>query len=160
MKKLLFIFALAVAIVIACTETKQKSVSSEFDLDEGRKAVDADNAKYMEEVRNGDTVALAEHYHPDGLIMPPNTEAVGKDKVAEMWGMMKRFGVAALKMNTNDLVGQGDLMVETGTFELLAEGDSSLDKGKYIVVWKKDGETWKIYRDIINSNIPAAQAAH
>jgi len=29
-----------------------------------------------------------------------------------------------------------------------------LDKGKYIVIWKKvDGE-WKYYRDIFNSDLP------
>jgi ketosteroid isomerase-like protein len=49
--------------------------------------------------------------------------------------------------------------VETGTFEwTLApkNGLAAKDKGKYLTVWKRqmDG-TWKIVRDINNSDLPA-----
>jgi ketosteroid isomerase-like protein len=35
-----------------------------------------------------------------------------------------------------------------------------MDVGKYIVVWKRDGADWKIYRDMWSSNSqPQAPAA-
>ncbi len=36
--------------------------------------------------------------------------------------------------------------------------NKSLDKGKYVVVWKKQNGNWKMYRDIWNSNMPAPGA--
>jgi ketosteroid isomerase-like protein len=35
-------------------------------------------------------------------------------------------------------------------------GDSGKvnDRGKYIVIWRKVGGQWKLYRDIFNTNMP------
>jgi ketosteroid isomerase-like protein len=30
------------------------------------------------------------------------------------------------------------------------------DKGKYIVVWKKEDGKWKLHRDLSNSDLPVA----
>jgi hypothetical protein len=30
-----------------------------------------------------------------------------------------------------------------------------LDRGKYVVIWKRDGAAWRIHRDIWNSSMPA-----
>ena len=42
--------------------------------------------------------------------------------------------------------------IEVGTYVLKGEGGAVADEGKYIVVWKKDGKAWKLYRDIFNSS--------
>jgi ketosteroid isomerase-like protein len=39
---------------------------------------------------------------------------------------------------------------------MFAADNKSLDKGKYVAVWKKENGTWKMYRDIWNSNMSAA----
>jgi hypothetical protein len=31
-----------------------------------------------------------------------------------------------------------------------------LDKGKYIVIWKKEDGTWKLHRDIWTTSVPPA----
>ena len=59
-----------------------------------------------------------------------------------------------LKLTTQDLTGNAELLVETGMFEVIGAGNKTLDKGKYIVVWKPENDGWKIYRDIGNSNLP------
>lgn len=30
------------------------------------------------------------------------------------------------------------------------------DRGKYLVIWNRDGATWKLHRDIWNTSMPAA----
>jgi ketosteroid isomerase-like protein len=50
-------------------------------------------------------------------------------------------------------------MTETATYDLQVANNQSLDKGKYIVVWKQDNGTWKMNRDIFNSDMPPAPMA-
>jgi ketosteroid isomerase-like protein len=32
-----------------------------------------------------------------------------------------------------------------------------IDKGKYIVLWKKEDGKWKLFRDCYNSDLPAVK---
>ncbi|WP_405030146.1 hypothetical protein [Mycoplana sp. BE70] len=42
---------------------------------------------------------------------------------------------------------------EIGTYELGYSTDKPVDeKGKYVVVWKKAGDDWKVMADIFNSD--------
>ena len=40
---------------------------------------------------------------------------------------------------------------EVGRY-ILGAGGQTADVGKYIVIWKNDGGTWKLHRDIFNSD--------
>jgi hypothetical protein len=46
---------------------------------------------------------------------------------------------------------------EVGTYAMLGADGKELDRGKYIVIWKKEGNAWKIHRDIWNTSMPAAR---
>ena len=43
-----------------------------------------------------------------------------------------------------------------GSVNKLFAGDAVADEGKYVVVWKRIGEHWRIYKDIFNSDLPQA----
>jgi ketosteroid isomerase-like protein len=47
-----------------------------------------------------------------------------------------------------------DMAYEIGTYSLGFNGSQGpvKDEGKYVVVWKKDGDAWKAAADIFNSN--------
>ena len=111
-----------------------------------------------EEVRRGDSTAMAAHYTSDAIVMPPNSQPVKGNDIVKFWGSMVRMGVKDLKLNITDISGDGDVYAETGTLELFGANNKSLDKGKYVVVWKKENGNWKMYRDIWNSNLPAPGA--
>ena len=132
------------------------SDTTKFDLSAARSWIENDNAKFAEEVKRGDSAAVAAHYASDALVMMAHSEpAKGKD-IASTWGQVSRMGIKDMKITTVDLTGNADLLAETGTYELYGEGNKLLDKGKYVVVWKQENGTWKIYRDIGNTNLPAA----
>ena len=110
-----------------------------------------------DEVRRGDSTAMAAHYSSDAIVMPSNSEPViGKD-ILSFWGGALRMGVKDLKLDITDISGDGDIYVETGNLELFGADNKLLDRGKYIVVWKKENGNWKMYRDIWNSNLPLTQ---
>ena len=108
-----------------------------------------------EEVRRGDSTAMAAHYSSDAIVMPSNSEPVKGNDILSFWGGALRMGVKDLKLDITDISGGGDMYAETGNLELFGADNKLLDKGKYVVVWKKEDGSWKMYRDIWNSNLPA-----
>ena len=36
-----------------------------------------------------------------------------------------------------------------------ADGGVVADRGKYIVIWKNEGGSWKLHKDIFNTSQPA-----
>ena len=159
-KSILFIFLLMPAIFfVACndsasTDNKMSSKDSTGDNSESVKEhIKKEASNFEEDIKKGDSNALAAHYGAEAMVMPPNSEPVKGNDIVHLWGGAIKMGVKDLKLNITDIAGGGDLYSETGTYEMLGAENKSLDKGKYIVVWKKDNGNWKIYRDIWNSNV-------
>lgn len=110
--------------------------------------------QFSEEMQRGDSNALAAHYAEDGLIMPPNSEEVKEKDIAAVWGEAIRMGVKDIKLHTSDISGGGDVYAETGAYEMIGTDNKTIDKGKYLTVWKRENNGWKIYRDIWNTSMP------
>jgi hypothetical protein len=51
------------------------------------------------------------------------------------------------------------IATEVGAYELKGKGGKVLDHGKYIVVWRREGERWKLLRDMFSTNVPPAPTA-
>ena len=136
------------------TETTTASTDSTttFDLSAARKEIEADNTKFMDDVKKNDTNALAGYYHSEGRLMLSNGPSLAGKDISSGWGSFARTGGRELRVTTEDVVGNEDLLVETGAYEMLGDNNVSIDKGKYVVVWKKENGKWKIFRDIANSN--------
>jgi ketosteroid isomerase-like protein len=159
----LLLIAGAMAFVTSCQENATErtgdntmadsTAAASFDLGKARSWVEADNAKFMDEVKKGDSNALGAHYGPDAWLMFDNSEPVKGAAIASAWGGAIRSGMKELKITTEDLIGNAEMLVETGMFEVIGNGNKTLDKGKYVVVWRPEGDGWKIYRDIGNSNM-------
>ena len=132
--------------------------STSHDDDSVKAHIKKEALNWGEEVRRGDSTAMAAHYASDAIVMPSNSEPVKGNDIIKFWGSVLRMGVKDLKLNISDISGDGDVYAETGTLELFGADNKSLDKGKYVVVWKKENGNWKMYRDIWNSNLPAPGA--
>lgn len=163
-KSILFFLSSMLAIsFIACntSSTDNKPAAKDSTISDNKSVEDyirSDDSKFEEQIRNGDSVALASHYASDALVMPPNSEEVKGNNIAALWGAVLRMGVKDFKLTITDVTGGGDLYVETGHYEVFGAEKKSLDKGKYVAVWKNENGTWKMYRDIWNSNMTAAPA--
>ena len=57
------------------------------------------------------------------------------------------------------MFGGKDGVTETGTYEMFVDKNVSVDKGKFIVLWKQVDGKWKMHRDIWNSDMPVPAAA-
>ncbi|MGZ8541219.1 MAG: YybH family protein [Chitinophagaceae bacterium] len=162
-------FKLLIAFIIifgagcntASTDTKTADAaetkdSPAFDLTTARSVIGAENAKFMDAFKKGDSVAVASTYSDDAVLLPPNSEPVSKAGITSMWGSFMGMGVKDVKLVSDDIAGNAEIISETGHFEIYAAENKMIDKGKYVVVWKPVNGVWKMYRDIWNTSMAAA----
>ena len=151
MKKLLFSTFIAASIFACKSETK-----APFDLANAKKEIEAANHEVSEFMAKGDSAGLASCYGTEGVLMLNNMPAIkGKENLTKVWGGFINAGIGAIELNTIEVWGDENFITEEGTFVLKAKDSTQLDKGKYLVLWKKENGKWRFHRDISNSDLPA-----
>jgi ketosteroid isomerase-like protein len=120
------------------------------------KIIKANNKALGAEVAAGNAAAIGKMYAKGAMLMPTGAGILKGKDIAGFWQGAINAGIkgATLKSKEVEVLG-GSTAVEVGTYVLTGEGGAVADEGKYIVVWKKDGKAWKLYRDIFNSSRPA-----
>ena len=105
-------------------------------------------------VSNGDASGVASCYTDDAQLMAPNADLVtGKQEIQNAMQGFVDAGINRISLESTEIEGFGNMAFEVGKYVLSVE-EQVIDNGKYIVIWKKVGEDWKLHRDIFNSNIP------
>ncbi len=119
-------------------------------------AIAAGNAKFMEAFSRGDAAGVAQLYSEDGAVLPPNADILrGRAAIQAFWQGAMDMGVKAVALTTIEVEDQGPAAVEVGQYALRGEAGQVLDKGKYVVFYKRMEGEWKLHRDIWNSSVPA-----
>ena len=148
-------FALAVALVVAATSVGR---SEEAGTDSARAAIEQVNARFSQAIARGDAQAIAKLYTEDAILLPERGEMVkGRQAIGEFWKTAMDDGVKSVTVTTLDVGGSGDLAHEVGTvlLTLQAEGrPPATASAKFVVVWKREADGWKIHRDIWNDPPP------
>jgi uncharacterized protein (TIGR02246 family) len=124
-----------------------------------RAAIEAANAQWMAKFHQADSAGLAALYTANGQLFPANSNIVsGTQAIARFWQGAFDAGIKKAKLVTIEAEGHGDTAHEVGTYTLMGEGDTVLDSGKYVVVWKRQDGQWKLHRDIWNTSQPASKS--
>ena len=114
--------------------------------------IEAVNAKWVECFNKGDFAGVALLYTDDATAFPPGSGMVkGRAGIEAMWkGMAEKVGDP--KLTTLDVKTLGPSAArEIGTFSLKTKGSPPQEiSGKYVVVWEKVGNDWKLATDIWN----------
>lgn len=127
--------------------------------DKLRLEIEAANAEWAKQYNAGNAAGVTALYTDDAKAMPPNGDFVtGKAGITAVWQGMMDSGAKSGKLTTVEVMGSGDSVTEVGTYEVMDKDGKTIDKGKYMVHWKKVGSAWKLHRDIWNSSMPAAPA--
>ena len=125
-----------------------------------RAAIEEAGSKFSALVAKGDAAGLAAMYATDGQVLPPNSDIVsGAPAIQQLWQGVIDAGIKGLTFTTLDVTERGDLASETGRYEMSGAEGKVLDRGKYVVVWKREGGRWKLHRDIFNTSLPAPAPA-
>lgn len=103
-----------------------------------------------------DLAGVVDMYAPDATLMPPNSPAAQGPAIKAVWtGLLGAPGLK-LVLKSEQVTVAGDLATERGSYVLNITGAPE-DRGKYVVVWKKTGGTWKAFHDIFNSDLAPAK---
>jgi len=122
-----------------------------------RSAIEEANSRFSQAYNQGDTSTLASLYDADAVILPPNApESRGNEQIAGSFAQeIEQMQPSELRLNTQEVEVAGDFAFEMGAYTARIGALNTVDEGKYLVVWKKQADgSWKLYRDIWNSNLP------
>jgi ketosteroid isomerase-like protein len=150
---------LLIVLFAACNESATTEMSDEPKRDtvDYKAVIDETNKTFANAMVKGDSATLVSLYHPDASVYAPNMEKTDPKTMASMASGMPKMGITSFNLEAKEVYRGDDVVTEVGTFEM-GDGKKTIDKGKYIVIWKKDGDKWKLFRDIWNSDNPPPPA--
>ena len=106
-----------------------------------------------------DFATLEALFTSNALLLPSNSPPVeGPKAIAAVWKSWSELPNVEIDFGANRIESSasGDMAYDYGwyTFDFDTDNGRVMDKGKYIVVWKKVGGVWKVAADIFNTNLP------
>ncbi|HEY6193451.1 MAG TPA: DUF4440 domain-containing protein [Candidatus Eisenbacteria bacterium] len=138
---------------------------------EAKQAIDAADATWARLTAAGHADSLADLYHVNGVMLPPNMAPVrGRDAIRAFFGTMNGMSSPppVLTIRAESVWAGGALAVELGRWNFawpkgakVPPGAPAADSGKYIVRWVQENGRWLMVQDIWNSDValPMAPAA-
>jgi ketosteroid isomerase-like protein len=118
--------------------------------DEVRDAVDSGNRAFIAAVLKGDSKAASGLYTDDAKVIAPGVEiASGRPAIAAHWQKAIDAGVKDVVLTTSAVGSAGDLAYEDGVVKIVAS-NGEVTTARYVVVWKRTADGWKLHRDIWN----------
>ena len=165
MKKVLLLIGPAMMLFASCgNQTTAENISAKkdsatFDITAVKSAIADANKAFSDAVIKGDSTALADLYTSDANMLPPNMpKAENHEAILGMAGGLVRMGIKSFSLESTDVYGDPDMVVEEGKYTVGDDKGKAVDEGKYIVLWKQENGKWKLYRDIWNSDMPVTAA--
>jgi ketosteroid isomerase-like protein len=118
-----------------------------IDLQKAGVMIDSLDRQFAKHYFNGDSIAIYSMYAKDARL--GNLKG---NEILSSWGAQIRASIQNDTRNivftTTSLSTDSEFLVELGAYEMKDGKGNSKDKGKYLVVWKQEDGTWKLYRDI------------
>ena len=121
-----------------------------------REALTSANQHFMDAFKRGDAAGISALYTDEAKLLPPGNQMVsGREAIESFWRGAMNMGIKEAKLETVGVEAEGNLAYEVGRFALKVEpegGEGTTVTGKYVVVWKNQGGTWRLHADIWNTN--------
>jgi len=137
-----------------------------------KQAIDANNAGWARFSSAGHADSIAQYYHPNATMLPPNMPPVrGRDSIRAFFAVLNTMSSPppTLTLRADSVWSQGTLTLELGRWTFtwpagapLPPGAMAVDSGKYMARWVEENGRWLMVQDIWNSDLappppPAAQ---
>jgi uncharacterized protein (TIGR02246 family) len=136
---------------LACTAAAIVLIASPAMAQSVKASIDQANQSFAAAFARGDAPALAAFYTENATILPPGAPLMKGRKSIEAFWKQAMEGLKNLKLQAADVQTLGASAArEIGTFT--AESGQQQVAGKYVVVWKKVGKSWRLDTDIWNTD--------
>jgi uncharacterized protein (TIGR02246 family) len=138
---------LVIPLVMLATAAQARDIKSE---------IDAANAKFVAAFNKGDAAGVAELYIEQATALPPGAPmAKGRAAIQAFWQGAIQAGYKNVTLKALQVDRYGSAAREIGQFSLDAPNPQKQMvhvEGKYVVLWRRIGGTWKLDTDIWNAN--------
>ena len=142
---------MALLMHIAGCATQQQSGQQNV-----RAEIEAANARLLTALAAGDAAGMAAAYADNAALLPAHSDFVtGRPAIEKFWTGAISAGVKRAVFITLETEGHGDTAHEVGRYTMYGADGKVLDTGKYVVIWKREQNAWRIYRDIWTTTLPA-----
>ncbi|WP_109434787.1 DUF4440 domain-containing protein [Aquimarina sp. AU119] len=129
---------------------KRKNTQKLSDEEQIKAAAKAFSASYLKK----DYEALAKAYTNNGKIFPTNVPIIeGYEAIKKRWSGSSGYTPIEHEIIPEEIVILGDTAHDYGIYKGKNKNDDGTEisyKGKYVVIWKKRNNEWKMYLDIWN----------
>ena len=150
---------LSISVLLASCQMNNSKQASIFDLAAAKKIIEEKNKQFTKAHITGDTAFLNNIVTRDAKCFPPNSEVVvGRAAIAPLNVQWINYGIKEFTEETTDFFGNEDYLIDEGSYLVRYGKDNTIEKGKYINIWKKENGDWKICSNIWNTNTPEAAA--
>lgn len=135
-------------------ENKSKA-EADFDLKAIKDSIAQANQLYEERFTRDDAQMYAKRYCRDAVIFPAeNPSIAGRDSIRAYYYDKGRNKELKIVITEKNIYGSPELVVEEGIYDFPDGKGGSFDKGKFIALWKKEEGSWKLFREIWNTDLP------
>ena len=152
------ITALALTVAVsACATGAREQGFTRADQDAIRK-----NAEDLAAAFNAkDVDTVLGFYAESSVFMPPNAPLLrGRDPLKSFYDGMIEQGATDLRLEPDEVSGHGPIAYESGTYSVSYAKGAHRDRGKYLLVLRNMGGTWRTEKTIWSSDLPPAQPAN
>lgn len=134
-------------------DSKKENDMKNFDIEEVRNLINEYNKSYGKR-SEGDIVFFKDNYTNDAYSMPPGVEELkGIENIINYFKAGADSPKASVEVLLKDIIGGPEIVTEIGTYEIFDSASKSIDKGKFIALWKQEDGKWKIFREIWNTDV-------
>lgn len=138
-----------------CTKKNHQAEVAEL-----KSALEARGTQFSDAFSKRDIAGIGALYAADAEALPPGLAPVrGRLAIQDMWKGLLSMPVGRMQFTTLEVDGNGATAWESGRYTLMATNGSTMDQGKYIMVWKHGPDGWQLYRDMWSSDTPQQGAA-
>ncbi len=155
------IFTLSAACLLTFTACQQ-AAETPADMAQIKTEIQALENAWAAALNAQDLDALMAMYADDAVSMPDNAPLLsGKDAIRKQQEQEFASTPAGrtYSFEVLDVYGDGNTVTETGKSTYKDAAGKVTGTGKYMVVWKKQGDQYLCIREIYNGDAPAAPAA-
>jgi len=130
------------------------SASPVLAADSIRSKIEAANKSFEAAVSRSDGPGVAALYTANAQLLPAQSDFVtGTQAIGQFWQTAFDSGMKGVSLVTMEVEKHADTAYEVGELEILGAEGNVLDRAKYIVIWKKEGGSWKLHRDIWTTSV-------
>ena len=110
--------------------------------------------RFMDSFRAGDMTSVTGCFAEDAQMLQPNRDTLrGRMAIEGFWAGIRDLGARSLELDSAEIESVGDAAWEAGQYVTKFGDGTVVDRGKYMVIWRRSGNGWHFHRFMSNTNL-------